>query len=271
LLWQPPRSILICEDARRLPRSALAADAQVVRQRRIDLIARGGPHLSEAPQREWLLWCNAEEFGAYVQDPRFAKLVTLARIVNNLRYNVAAVVPLGSDDSPGAVRQRMASFLSIAGTLYEALAFAKRLGKEFRGVQAFDTGLATLLRDPLVRSLHAGALKSLRHGIVHHHDETAVQVALELLVDGEEYVFASGTTFRKVDVYYELADIAAFQYAVNYPGDARPFMERLRELFDRLANITVRFGNAADALIAAQLKASGWHIRGGAPPGYDAA
>jgi hypothetical protein len=31
LLWQPPRSILNCEDARRLPRSALAADAPVVR------------------------------------------------------------------------------------------------------------------------------------------------------------------------------------------------------------------------------------------------
>jgi len=162
-----------------------------------------------------------------------------------------------NDDSPSGSRQRITSFLNVAGALYEALLFAERLGKFF----AVDEALADireLLRSPEVQRLRNGPLKRLRHQAVYHYDEDAIASALSTMADGEKYVFASGTTFSKADVYYELADITVFHHAFLGDADPRPFPERLQSFFHDAADLTIRFGNAADRLIANRLKEGGW-------------
>jgi len=161
------------------------------------------------------------------------------------------------DDSPSGMRQRITSFLNVTGALYEALLFTERLGEFFRDDPAFQ-GVHELLGDKEVQTLRNGPLKRLRHQVVYHHNETATADAVKMMSDGDKYVFASGTTFSKADVYYELADIAVFHYALPDSGDGRDFSQRLRELFNSAAAVAIRFGNAADKLIAGRLKGTGW-------------
>lgn len=210
------------------------------------------------PTKEWEIWCDGDQYRQHSTDPSFPMLLTLARIVNNLRYHHVAPMSGTGDDSPSAARQRITSFLNVCGALYEALSFTERLGQHFREEPSFEE-MQALLRDKEVRRFRDGPLKRLRHQAVYHHNEMAVAEAVSMMADGEKYVFASGATFAKADVYYELADIAVFHYALPDQDDGRDFQQRSREFFTRAAAISIRFGNAADKLIAARLNGTGWH------------
>jgi len=219
-----------------------------------------GPMKDRKPQQgsSWTISCDGGHFSKELAEPRFAPLVTLARIVNNLRYHTVATMPVQNEDTPATIRQRMSSFLNMAGCLYEGLQFTKRLGVVYRGVPAFDEGLGAILRDPVTQKLEGKALKRLRHKVVYHHDEQATEQALRVMEGDESYTFASGSGFRKADVYYELADLAAFHQAVADPDDDRPFMEKLRELFADMAALANRFANDADRLVVGELTDAGW-------------
>lgn len=206
---------------------------------------------------EWEIWCDGDQYRQHLIDSSFPMLLTLARIVNNLRYHHVSTIPVRGEDSPSAVRQRITSFLNVAGSLYEALLFSERLGEFFRDDPAFQD-VHELLCDKEVQTLRSGPLRRLRHQVVYHHDASATAEAVRMMADGDKYVFASGTTFSKADVYYELADIAVFHYALPDSGDGRAFPQRLRDLFTRAAAVAIRFGNAADKLIAGRLKENGW-------------
>jgi hypothetical protein len=207
--------------------------------------------------REWEVWCDSGQYRKHCATPSFAALLTLARIVNNLRYHHVAARSVMGDDSPSSSRQRITSFLNVAGALYEALLFAERLGEFFGKDEAF-ADIRDVLRSPVVQMLRNGPLKRLRHQAVYHHDEHAIANVLGTIMDGDKYVFASGTTLSKADVYYELADITVFHHALPGDSDARSFPERLQAFFLDAADLTIKFGNAADRLIANQLKEGGW-------------
>lgn len=119
-----------------------------------------------------------KDFERLRKQPRFVRIFQLGRIVNTLRYILVAGVAASSEDDSSARRQRIASFLYVAGVLYEAFRVADVLGKDFKTSGAFRDGFARLLKKPDVVDLRQGILNDLRNKAVFHTDNEAVQIWL---------------------------------------------------------------------------------------------
>jgi hypothetical protein len=140
------------------------------------------------------LYMSAADFSAARSDPRLHRLLTLARIVNSIRFTEVAVVEHKASETAKATRQKMSAFLYLAALLYEGLNFAQRLGQHFRDSEAFRVGFADLFRDAVVVELRAGLLNRLRNQAVYHHDDVAIPTGLNLMSADEYNLRGRGRT-----------------------------------------------------------------------------
>lgn len=203
------------------------------------------------------LYCPADEFTPHRTSPHFRRLVTLARIVNSLRFTEIAGVEQNHKEGPSPSRQRVSAFLYMAALLYEGLRFAKRIAKDFQGSPAYRTGFSELLRDPEVRSLRDGLLARLRNQAIYHHDDEVAELGLQLLNE-PEYVFVSTSGRTNADFYYDLADLTVVRFAINEDLDRGEFYRRFKEEMERTVAVAFRFSECADRLIVEGLKDLGW-------------
>jgi hypothetical protein len=152
----------------------------------------------------------------------------------------------------------LTSFLFTAATLFEALRLVHRLGRVFHGVPAFDDHLALIFKDPVVRDLEGGLLSRFRNQAVFHFWESTFEQALPILNESPRHVFAAGQGWRKADVHYGLADLLVFHFAVHDPADQIAFLQRFKEMYEKITPVVLRLGDDADHLIADRLDAMGW-------------
>lgn len=216
----------------------------------------------EEPQPEVQLVLDAHAFARVRQDPAFHRVLTLARIVNTIRFNEVAIVTCGEIGTPSATRQSSSATFYLGAILWEALRFADRLGEHFRDSPAFRERMVPLLKDSAVRELRAGLLDRLRNQAVYHHDDAVIPEGLELVGDGATVLLsAMGGTRR--DAYYDLADIAVMQFALGGSPDVNQFAERGTAALNAVVTTALRFASAADYLIKEYAQRTGWRLRSG--------
>lgn len=209
-------------------------------------------------QRRWEITLSKEEFERVKQDERFWAILTLARILNALRFVQLAGLSAESNDTPYTQRQRLNSFLFLGAILYDGLIFARSLGKHFREFPEFKDGFGRLFEDREVRDFSDNMLSKLRNKFVFHFDKDVAPEAIRSL-DLTQYVFASGADRHTGTVHYWLADVASLFCLLDQDngvsiGDLQAWFTNL---IHRTTDLSGRFGTAAEELIAAAMEGLG--------------
>ena len=158
-------------------------------------------------KRVWDISCTKDIFEIMKTDERFLNLLTLARLLNALRFCQQPVIEARTSNKPSASRQRINSFLFASSVLYEGFILVENLGQYFRDAESFRNGFAVLLKDKNVKHLRATVLKRMRNKFVFHFDRN---MTLEALKEFElpNYRFATGFGKASGELYYGLADEA---------------------------------------------------------------
>lgn len=196
----------------------------------------------------WQVRIDQETLDRLKSDPAFAELLTLGRISNLIRAASAAGDASATGDDIVSHRQRLSMLLIVGGLVAEAFRTLERLGKHFRGLDAYDTHIKPILSDAEVQSLRGELLSDLRNQAVFHNDEVVSVEGLKHLAipDGANIVEGPNASFG--DVYYSLGDLAALSYLVNQGGSPKDPMPWIRERFTATRELAIRICAAIDTL-----------------------
>lgn len=209
------------------------------------------------PVGPWEISLPGDEFEKLRLDPRLARLLTLARVVNALRFCQLSVFSLTDADTPSNRRQRINAFLFTAGILYEGLRVAATLGKDFANRKAFTEGMGVLLGEERTKELRKTILNRLRNKIVFHYDEDVAPTGLEKM-RLDSYRFATGVGRRNGDVYYDLADEVAVNFILGEPESPDEERKILAAMITDVTEVSLAFADAAEHLIVDVLSEMGW-------------
>ncbi len=214
----------------------------------------------EADYRE--IYTSKEAFEALRSDPKFAKLLNLARAVNAIYFCFNSLLDYSGDETPPGQRQHINAFLFSVGALHEGFRVADTLEKHFGDRDSYRNGFGKLLADPKIQMLRSTILKRMRNKLVFHYDEDLAKQMLRSL-DLEEYVFATGTGGNRKGTYYNLADEIVINDLLRdcqtQEEEDRTFRAALSTIGDTLA----AFVECADTLIGDVLPDGTWKLRRG--------
>lgn len=208
----------------------------------------------------WDIFCPSEKFDTLRQDERLVALLTLARIVNSMRFTQMAAVSVADDSTANNKRQRMNSFLYLGALLFEGLKFTETLGKHFKDLKSYKDGFQKIQKDTGVKDLSRSLLDPLRNKIVFHYDGDIPSDSLQT-IDFSEYVFASSHGETQGGIYYDLSDQIVVHSLIQPDKDQEEMERRFRDFVQRTTDLSRRFSKAADMLIAEGLKKLGWQLR----------
>lgn len=206
--------------------------------------------------------CSKEKFNLLKTDERFWGLLTLARVVNALRFCQMAGIHARETTGPAGSRSRINSFLYSSSVLYEGFFVVERLGKNYKNNDSFRNGFGALLKDKTVRSLRESVLNRMRNKFVFHFDP---DVAKESFKDFEfsEYKFASGIGKASGEMYFGLADEAVLNYLLqptqNEPNES--LKGRWEKILQETTEIMGRFIESAERLVADVLVEMGFTLK----------
>jgi len=96
--------------------------------------------------------CSNSTFQSLKADERFLSLLTLARVVNALRFCQKAATDAESSNGPSSARSRFNSALFASSVMYEGLRTASSLGKHFADLEYFKKGFGALLKDKKIKN-----------------------------------------------------------------------------------------------------------------------
>jgi hypothetical protein len=205
----------------------------------------------------WSFSASAEEFDRYREDPQFATLLTLARVVNALQFCFHAMLEPGDGDEPAHLRQRMNGLLFSAGILHEGFAVAQTLGKHFRDRESYRDGFRKLLANPVTQKLRSTVLQTMRNEIVFHFNPDVAPTVLKTL-KLDKYVFIAGVGPQEGQTYFQLADEIVFNHLVDTHRSGEDETQVLREMFSDFSYVISGFIKAAQALVPDVLIQMGW-------------
>src|SRR3954453_7237585 len=96
------------------------------------------------PDGPWRLMCSEEQFVELRHDKEFAFLITAARMINALRFGIAAVTGTARRPDPGSERVRACAFQYMCGLMHELLEFRDKHGKNWEGLTAYQAIFSVL-------------------------------------------------------------------------------------------------------------------------------
>ena len=205
------------------------------------------------------IYTSAEKFDKLRSDPKFAKLLNLARAVNAIYFCLHVLLDHGGDITPAGQRQHINAFLFSAGALHEAFAVADSLEKYFGDRDSYQNGFGRLLEDPKTKELRGTILRRMRNKLVFHYDEDVARKALKTL-DLDSYIFASSVGDKRRGTYYNLADEIVINYLLG-DGDSAEEDEKFRAAAGDIADALSRFAHCADELMAGIISDDIWEVR----------
>ena len=91
--------------------------------------------------------CSKEMFDHLKTDDCFLALLTLARVINALRFCQKAAIDAKTVIGPAGARSRINAFLFAASVLYEGFLAVERLAVHFKNFHSYRNGFAVLLKD----------------------------------------------------------------------------------------------------------------------------
>jgi hypothetical protein len=198
---------------------------------------------TNAPIKDKGLYASAETWKTLRSDPAFVELVRLARVANSLSLAWGPVLAPLEDQSPKARRERFAAFFFAAAVLHEGLTIAQALGRYYRQLPQYESGLAALARDPAVQVLNNGLLDRTRNQHVFHFDRDALAAGLLEFPENQEVVIATATDFIHGEIYFDLADDAFLGSLLGAPTVSEN-LARLEKLILEVAALFGRFMRA---------------------------
>lgn len=210
----------------------------------------------------WEIICSKHKFRDLKSDERFLALLTLARVVNALRFCPQAAIDAGNKDAPSGSRQRINSFWFGGSVLYEGFRVAEALGKYYRDLNSFKNGFAILLKDKDIRALRETFLERMRNKFVFHFDRDVAREALNNF-KLPTYTFATSHGTTSGEMYFNLADEAVNNYLLQPKAEESDhnLQVRLENLIQQTTNIMGGFIRAAECLMAEALPAMGWSVK----------
>jgi len=195
--------------------------------------------------------CSKEAFDRLKTDDCFLALLTLARVVNALRFCQKAAIDAKTVTGPAGARSRINSFLFAASVLYEGFLTVERLSVHFKSCPSYRNGFALLLKDKDTQSLRQLVLQRMRNKFVFHFDRNVAKEAFEHF-ELPVYKFASGKGKASGEMYFGLADEAVVNYLLQPAGDEsdESIKNRYEEILKDTTKFMGRFTESAEQLMA---------------------
>jgi hypothetical protein len=215
------------------------------------------------PEGEWQLECTGELFADLRSDKEFAFLVTLARIVNALKFGVDVHRSGGDERTPTLERRRVGALLYLAGILHEVIQLRNAAEKQWGEVPGFKEVFG-VLDESKVDSETADVLHRIRNRAAFHFDTTVAVRSLPEL-PAEAFTFIAALGRDPMDSNYELADLVTFGFIFEAPADVQRLSERLARFRKSLDTLLGNFVRQADRFIINRLLARGFTINEVAP------
>jgi len=215
--------------------------------------------LESVKDRVWDISCTKDIFDTLRTDEKFLDLLTLARLLNALRFCQQSVIDVRNSDRPSASRQRVNSFLFASSVLFEGFKLAGKLGEYFRDFESYRNGFEVLLKDRKIKNLRAKELKKIRNKVVFHFERGVLTEVLKDF-DPQNYRFVSSFGRTSGELHYGLADVAVMKYLFQQqPGETEEALnKRFLALLEDITELMGKFTEAAELLIAEALVPMGW-------------
>ncbi|MBW1939485.1 MAG: hypothetical protein JRI67_12140 [Deltaproteobacteria bacterium] len=205
--------------------------------------------------------CSQETFDRLKSDDRFLALLTLARVINALRFCQKAGIDGKTASGPARARTRINSFLFAASVLYEGFLVAEGLGIHFKDLDSFRNGFGVLLRDQAVQALRQSFLRRMRNKFVFHFDRDVAKESFarfELPI----YKFASGIGKASGEMYFGLADEGVMNYLLQ-PADKESdanIKARYEKLLQDTTQLMGRFTKSSERLMVEAMESMGFAL-----------
>jgi hypothetical protein len=215
--------------------------------------------MARVPTGEWEVTCTGEVFARVRSDPEFAFLLTLARMVNAVKFGVQTHRQAGGILTPVAERQRVGAQLFLAGLLHEILEFRKVAAKTCAHLDAFKRAFSVFDQHNL-DSTTVELLDRIRNRAAFHFDASVALRSLPQL-PAEPFAFLIAVGRDPMDSNYELADIITFGFIFEAPTNLQKLGEGLKEFRKQLDSLLLIFVKTADQLILERLLALEFTIK----------
>jgi len=158
--------------------------------------------------------CSQETFDRLKTDERFLALLTLARVINALRFCQKAALDAKAFTGPASARAWINSFLFAASVLYEGFLTVERLAIHFKDYDSYRSGFVVLLKDRAVQSMRQLVFYRMRNKFVFHFDRNVAKESFDRF-ELPVYKFASGIGNASGEIYFGLADEAVMNYLLQ--------------------------------------------------------
>jgi hypothetical protein len=206
--------------------------------------------------------CSKNDFEHLRTNEEFLELVSLARVLNALRFFYKTAMDSYALSGPVRARSSINSFLYAGSVLYEGFRTVEKLGKDLKSLDSYKSGFGVLLKDQTVRSFRGSVLYKMRNKFVFHFDATVAKEALKEF-HLPEYKFASGESKAGGDMYFGLADEAMINYLLEPIGNEPD--ESLKRRYEKILQETVevmgRFIKCAEKLMGDVLSNMGFSVK----------
>jgi len=217
--------------------------------------------MSQQPEH-WEAYISKENFNQLRSNPHLASLLTLARVVNALRFCFRVLIDFSGDKSPAGQRQHINALLFSTSVLYGGLQLTDTLTKHFGSRASFQEGFAPLLAESRTENLRTKVLKPWRDKTVSHFDrDVASKTINSFNLDLPSYLFVTASGHKTGDLYYNLADEVAINFILGERTSKEEENQRFAEILKDTSDVLTRFVSAADALIVDVLGEMGWLVR----------
>jgi hypothetical protein len=205
--------------------------------------------------------CSKETFDRLKTDECFLALLTLARVINALRFCQKAAIDAKAVAGPAGARSRINSFLFASSVLYEGFLTVEKLAVHFKSFDSYRNGLAVLLKDKDTQSIRQSVLQRMRNKFVFHFDRDVAKESFDHF-DLPVYKFASGTGKASGEMYFGLADEAVMNYLLqpaNNESD-KSIRNRYEKILQDTTRLMGRFTESAERLMAEAMDNMGFTV-----------
>ena len=210
---------------------------------------------------EFKIKCSKETFKVLKTDERFLSLLTIARVVNALRFCQKAGIDAKNSQGLSSAGSIANSALFASSVMYEGLRAAEKLGKHFKDIDSYKNGFGALLKDKKIKSFSQTALKRMRNKFVFHFDSNVMAESFRNF-ELPEYIFAAGVGKTSGEMYFVLADDAVFNYLLEPEENEsdESLQNRYIEILRNSTGLMQKFTESAENLMVEVLPEMGFAI-----------
>ena len=197
----------------------------------------------------WKVNLTKNQFDDFQKNDEFLALLTLARVVNSMRFCQFGYLKASEEKTAAGLRDKMASFLFICSILWEGLAIAETIGKYFREYGTYKSGLQKLIKDRNDNKALNAFLDKMRNQVAFHFDFNALKDQLTD-IGLDEFTFVCGKGKPAGESYYKLADDAFLHMLGKKEDGTNITIDELEALIEEASAFTNRYTDSANELMA---------------------